>query len=197
MTTFWQRLSDGTSSGQLTDRHPSNYVFYQETNAHKIHRQELAQRGISTRPETLGVCFSGGGVRSANLCLGLYWRLAEKDLLREVTYLSAVSGGAYASAGLATDLVAEWKRNPPSGDNVNEWYREVLWRTICRFQQNANHLLYSLQCIKRLGGVYVQRAAGLLAIFGLWMFMAVVHPLTFVLFLDPTFRVSDDHVSCW
>lgn len=49
----------------------------------------------SPHPGRLGVCCSGGGVRSAAYNLGVLQVLAEKEELRRCVYLSAVSGGAY------------------------------------------------------------------------------------------------------
>lgn len=42
---------------------------------------------------TVGLAFSGGGIRSATFCLGVLQALARKDKLRRVDLLSTVSGG--------------------------------------------------------------------------------------------------------
>ena len=49
----------------------------------------------------LGLAFSGGGVRSATFNLGVIQGLARFGLLKEVDYLSTVSGGGYISSWLA------------------------------------------------------------------------------------------------
>ena len=49
----------------------------------------------AARQSLLGLCFSGGGVRSATFNLGILQALAELDLLRHFDYLSSVSGGGY------------------------------------------------------------------------------------------------------
>jgi Patatin-like phospholipase len=49
-----------------------------------------------------GLALSGGGIRSATFNLGVLQGLAEARLLREVDYLSTVSGGGYIGAWLAT-----------------------------------------------------------------------------------------------
>lgn len=46
-------------------------------------------------PDTVGVAFSGGGIRSATFCLGVIQALARKRLLGKIDYLSTVSGGGY------------------------------------------------------------------------------------------------------
>ena len=43
----------------------------------------------------IGLCFSGGGVRSATFNLGILQALAELNLLKHFDYLSSVSGGGY------------------------------------------------------------------------------------------------------
>jgi hypothetical protein len=54
---------------------------------------------LSSRAQALiGLALSGGGVRSASVCLGVLQALAEKDYLRFVDYLSTVSGGGYIGA---------------------------------------------------------------------------------------------------
>ena len=49
---------------------------------------------------TFGVAFSGGGIRSATFNLGVLEHLQRLDLLRQVDYLSTVSGGGYIGAWL-------------------------------------------------------------------------------------------------
>src|SRR5579862_7807558 len=45
--------------------------------------------------ELLGLALSGGGIRSATLGLGVLQGLADQGLIRELDYLSTVSGGGY------------------------------------------------------------------------------------------------------
>ncbi len=52
--------------------------------------------------ELTGLALSGGGIRSAAFNLGLLQGLYDKDLLRQVDYLSTVSGGGYAGAHLSS-----------------------------------------------------------------------------------------------
>lgn len=46
-------------------------------------------------PHRLGVAFSGGGIRSASVNLGIIQGLAKHGILRQVHYLSGISGGGY------------------------------------------------------------------------------------------------------
>jgi hypothetical protein len=52
--------------------------------------------------DAVGLAFSGGGIRSATVCLGVAQVLAEKKLLAEVDYLSTVSGGGYLGTFLSS-----------------------------------------------------------------------------------------------
>ena len=52
--------------------------------------------------DAVGLAFSGGGIRSATVCLGVVQALAAKGLLAEVDYLSTVSGGGYLGTFLSS-----------------------------------------------------------------------------------------------
>lgn len=53
------------------------------------------------RKDSVGVCLSGGGVRSATFNLGVLQALDQYKLLPRVDYLSTVSGGGYIGSSLA------------------------------------------------------------------------------------------------
>jgi hypothetical protein len=55
----------------------------------------------TARQSLLGLCFSGGGIRSATFNLGILQSLAQLNLLKHVDYLSSVSGGGYIHQWLA------------------------------------------------------------------------------------------------
>ncbi len=61
--------------------------------------------------EKTALCLSGGGIRSAALCLGALQALARKGVLGEFNYLSTVSGGGYIGAWLATIMHGGGKGN--------------------------------------------------------------------------------------
>jgi len=54
--------------------------------------------------EVTGLCFSGGGIRSATFNLGILQALAELHLLEAFDYLSTVSGGGYIHQWIAAWL---------------------------------------------------------------------------------------------
>src|SRR5262245_1317859 len=63
-------------------------------------RREAAGRPAGDPAKAVGLAFSGGGIRSATLSVGMLQALAKADALREIDYLSTVSGGGYAGAFL-------------------------------------------------------------------------------------------------
>lgn len=52
----------------------------------------------------IGLALSGGGIRSATFCLGVLQGLQELDLLRQVDYLSTVSGGGFIGSWLVANV---------------------------------------------------------------------------------------------
>src|SRR4051812_20702539 len=61
---------------------------------------------ISRRHEIsrTALCLSGGGIRSASFAIGVMQGLASVGVLRDIDYLSTVSGGGYAGSWLSAWL---------------------------------------------------------------------------------------------
>jgi hypothetical protein len=82
------------------------------------------------RPGKIGICLSGGGIRSASFNLGVLQVMKERGVLDRADYLSAVSGGAYIAAahaivyGQTTDK-ASFEATPPyaQGSPEETWLR--------------------------------------------------------------------------
>jgi len=55
-----------------------------------------------TDPLRIGICCSGGGIRSASYCLGALQVLREEKVLGGADYVSAVSGGSYIASAFAS-----------------------------------------------------------------------------------------------
>lgn len=66
----------------------------------------------------LGIAFSGGGIRSATFNLGILQGLAEMRILRQVDYLSTVSGGGYIGAWFSAALTRA-AGGSAAGDEIN------------------------------------------------------------------------------
>lgn len=74
---------------------------------------EDGARGAALRMGTVGLAFSGGGIRSATFNLGFLQGLASLGLLKRFDYLSTVSGGGYIGSWFAA-----WIRR--EGGNAGE-----------------------------------------------------------------------------
>ncbi len=78
---------------------------------HPVHKvlQNMKKKKESTGNAYLtGICFSGGGIRSAMFSLGIMQCLSKSGILRNMDYLSTVSGGGYIGGALT------WWLNPKS-----------------------------------------------------------------------------------
>ena len=60
--------------------------------------------------DAVGVCVSGGGIRSATVALGALGALREKGVLGDADYLVSVSGGGYTVGGLQLESGTKWGR---------------------------------------------------------------------------------------
>ncbi|WP_288581307.1 patatin-like phospholipase family protein [uncultured Methylobacterium sp.] len=69
-------------------------------------REERERIGLADGEQPAALCLSGGGIRSAAVCLGVLQALARARLLPEFHYLSTVSGGGY-TGGWLTRLIAD------------------------------------------------------------------------------------------
>ncbi|MBL0163587.1 MAG: patatin-like phospholipase family protein [Xanthomonadales bacterium] len=103
---------------------------------HVAEGEWIAQRrkvaGISADADTVGLAFSGGGIRSATFNLGVLQALEAGGILRHVDYLSSVSGGGYAAScysWLRARLAANRSESvfaapvEKSGGDVLDWLR--------------------------------------------------------------------------
>jgi len=128
--------------------HPTDQAV--ETDPHKTHVFEAVldaeMRGMAhLRPDMhkenlIGLAFSGGGIRSATLNLGILQGLAKKDLLNQFDYLSTVSGGGYIGAWFSSlvkhsnhvntvqaELVLSTQPQTPVARQLTATEQAILW----------------------------------------------------------------------
>lgn len=81
-------------------------------------------------PGALAIAFSGGGIRSATLSLGVTQALAAEGHLLEFDYCSTVSGGGYCGSFLTSLFLPDYARGPTattaSGKDAETTLREDL-----------------------------------------------------------------------
>ncbi|MGH7947403.1 MAG: patatin-like phospholipase family protein, partial [Opitutaceae bacterium] len=66
--------------------------------------ERRVRSGVDPRQPVVGIALSGGGIRSATFCLGLFQALARQKLIRQLDYMSTVSGGGYFGGFLGAAL---------------------------------------------------------------------------------------------
>jgi Patatin-like phospholipase len=82
-----------------------------------------------------GICFSGGGIRSATFNLGILQGLAQRSWLDKFDYLSSVSGGGYIHSWLAAWLkrrtlqqAGKHQHTNPSEEDLRDAWNHVAYR---------------------------------------------------------------------
>ena len=93
------------SMATLVEYPPSKWLLEQELAARGQWQTDHPSEDVYFLAESLnlkGICFSGGGIRSATFNLGVLQGLASLDKLGSFDYLSTVSGGGYIHSFLAS-----------------------------------------------------------------------------------------------
>ncbi len=81
--------------------------------AHPGSEEERADDKLPS--ETVGLALSGGGIRSATFSLGVLQALAGKNRIRDVDFLSTVSGGGFTGGFLGRLFTRPSVTSPPPG----------------------------------------------------------------------------------
>lgn len=121
---------------------------------------------IRELPDTVGIAFSGGGIRAAAYASGALTALSARGVLPRVDCVSCVSGGGYAATAFATHVQAlvhtagagagthgvdsgrqlEW-----ASQNVREEYESASTSLMARMTANSSYLVHR-SCARRGGG---------------------------------------------
>src|SRR6185369_4540683 len=90
-------------------------------------RHDLGKRFVYTKTRPLpapcdakGLAFSGGGIRSAAVCLGAMQALQNNRRIDSFDYLSTVSGGGYIGACLSAAMTQRGGGAFPFGEDVSD-----------------------------------------------------------------------------
>jgi len=125
--------------------------------------------GTPAGMNAVGLALSGGGIRSATFCLGVVQVLAERGLLKDVDFLSTVSGGGYTGSFLTTRLGA----GQPHSDVANPHGPDP--GPIRYLRQHAKYL--SAVDLKQAWSMVTATLAGLLLNWSAPLFLIVVAAL--------------------
>ncbi len=71
---------------------------------HIQNKRKKQDRPTKLEDDSLAIALSGGGIRSATICLGVLKELHKKKILSNTDYLSTVSGGGYIGSYIHTAL---------------------------------------------------------------------------------------------
>ena len=77
-----------------------NEAELRDISARRVHYQINTEKGVNA----VGLAISGGGIRSATFALGVVTQLARKGILKQVDFLSTVSGGGYLGSFISSFL---------------------------------------------------------------------------------------------
>lgn len=110
------------NTGKKDPRDPEfDPVFEREEE--EINRRRRDRRGpekaepVAARPP-VGLALSGGGIRSASVCMGAIQALRKSERLNAIDYLSTVSGGGYTGACLSAAMSTAGGGAYPFGDDI-------------------------------------------------------------------------------
>lgn len=139
----------------------------------------LLESSVEPWPDgTVGMAFSGGGIRSATFCLGVLQLLARVGLLRRVDFLSTVSGGGYVGSFLGAlitraPIEASGRRgiDAASSTLADPFSAPLHWlREHGRYMAPTgagDELMAAAVYLRNLASVHVVLATLVLAVFGL------------------------------
>ncbi|CAJ1394813.1 unnamed protein product [Effrenium voratum] len=106
----------------------------------QTNRKRTRDADDSDSAPRLALAFSGGGVRSAFVAAGVLWRLAEVGRLKDVDYISGVSGGTYAATAFASHVLAETSSLGAGPPALDDFYRRAVAKMVDRMQHNTPYL---------------------------------------------------------
>ena len=88
--------------------------YFDSKKAELIIQKEKEHLKLDPQQPVSGLAISGGGIRSASFGLGVLQSLVANDRLKEIDYLSTVSGGGYIGSALTWALKQDedWFRPP-------------------------------------------------------------------------------------
>ena len=148
----------------------------------KTEANEEAKPDLTRLPRnTVGLALSGGGIRSSTFALGVLQALAEKNRLRDIDFLSTVSGGGFIGSFLGrlfTRETVKMARDPC--ERVQETLKDTRSAPLQWLRTQANYIFATGTSDLRLNlavlwrnifSVYLVIGAVLFATFGLFAWL--------------------------
>ena len=162
----WERRAERLKEPEAdTERCPNAEPCHNAPDVVHCENRAMPER---RKPAPVGICVSGGGVRSGTVALGALQALRDQGQLEQATYLVSVSGGGYMTGAFQQVLAAghlqdrpedEAEKAAPSnvyaGGSVEEDYT----------RRHSDYLADSLrQWLAALGGLLFRFLSGLFLI---------------------------------
>ena len=153
--------------------------------------------------DTVGVALSGGGIRSATFCLGVLQALAARGRLRDIDFLSTVSGGGFAGGFLGRLFTRLTANVNDAVQRVQEIIADTGSPEIWWLRKNADYIASAgiadvetniAILLRNLVSAHFVVGALLFAIFGSLSWLADAWGSVVGL---PKLRVGDIEVSFW
>jgi hypothetical protein len=101
---LWAEVEFGIGEGTRGLEGIRTQINDKESEEVRARRSFYSLGNAGTRTDAVGLSLSGGGIRSATFALGVVQQLARKGILRQVDYLSTVSGGGYLGSFISSFL---------------------------------------------------------------------------------------------
>ena len=103
-------------------------------------KQEI-ESGCRPPGKSMGLAFSGGGIRSATFNLGVVQALAELKLLQRFDYLSTISGGGYIGGWLSTFIRRQAEKDVARAEEELQKRPDALEHSAIRFLRTFSNYL--------------------------------------------------------
>ncbi|HJW23503.1 MAG TPA: hypothetical protein VJ576_01285 [Rhodocyclaceae bacterium] len=101
---LWESVKFGLSAAPGTGDNATPAINAAEKSDIRARRLHYGCANAESDVDAVGLAISGGGIRSAIFALGVVQTLARRGILRDVDYLSTVSGGGYLGAFITSIL---------------------------------------------------------------------------------------------
>jgi predicted acylesterase/phospholipase RssA len=81
-------------------------AIHERRNVHRADKADELPANSETPDDLIGLALSGGGIRAASVGLGAIQALRDANFLKDVDYMSTVSGGGYVGAYLTSAAIS-------------------------------------------------------------------------------------------
>ncbi|MFK7807422.1 MAG: hypothetical protein AB8F74_06410, partial [Saprospiraceae bacterium] len=143
--------------------------------AHMVKRREETGKSSDLDSDSLGIALSGGGIRSATICLGIMEELNKRGLIQQADYLSSVSGGGYLASYIHSALQVKLSDT----DNIGETRPEDAFDELFS-ESDKKHFMKYREYLYVWRGKSIQRIFSNIYLFIVALLSTFLHSLWFI-----------------